>query len=518
MTISRWRRLLSQVRLGVLLGLALSACTAPTAAPPTLPDNEERTAAYLQQIRDRPPYLDAFLRRMPKGGDLHNHYSGAIYAESYLRWAADDGLCIDLARLALAKPPCRAPNMVPATEANRDPVLYGRMVDSLSMRGFLPVGESGHDHFFATFSKFGASQDHRFGDMLAEIADRAGAQNVSYLELMASLGMGAARNIGKTTGWNDDLASLRTTVLGGDIAAVVAEARREVDAAENAMRRQMRCGGPFARPGCTVTIRYLAQVIRAFPPEQVFAQFVLAFELARADPRVVGLNLVAPEDEKVAVRDYDLQMRMLGFLHALYPDVKISLHAGELTPALVPPEALRSHVRSAVEVAGASRIGHGVDIMGEDDPSGLMAEMARRRIMVEINLTSNDTILNVVGARHPFNAYRRAGVPLALSTDDEGVSRIDLTHEFVRATTTYALSYADLKTLVRNSLEYAFLPGASLWHGTAPFVMTASCAGAQTPSPTCLTFLDRSEKAAAQWRLETGFARFETSTWPAPLK
>src|SRR5579862_9660154 len=101
----RWRRLLSPV----LLGITLSVCTAPTAAPPALPGNEARTAAYLQQIRDRPPYLDAFLRRMPKGGDLHNHYSGAIYAESYLRWAADDGLCIDLSKLALARPPCRTP-------------------------------------------------------------------------------------------------------------------------------------------------------------------------------------------------------------------------------------------------------------------------------------------------------------------------------------------------------------------------------------------------------------------------
>ncbi len=499
-----------------LFSLVLAACAAPSTTAPQPPANEARTAAYLQQIRDRPPYLDTFLRRMPKGGDLHNHYSGAIYAESYMRWAADDGLCIDLSKLALAKPPCRAPDMVAAADANRDPVLYGRMIDALSMRGVLPLAESGHDHFFATFAKFGASQDKRFGDMLAEIADRAGAQNVSYLELMASLGMGAARNIGRTAGWNDDLASLRGKVLGPAMTAAVAEARREVDAAEAAMRRQMQCGTEVARPGCAVTIRYLAQVIRAFPPDQVFAQFVLAFELAKADPRVVGLNLVAPEDEKVAVRDYDIQMRMLGFLHALSPEVKISLHAGELTAALVPKEVLRSHVRSAVEVAGANRIGHGVDIMGEDDAPGLLAEMARRRVMVEINLTSNDTILNVVGARHPFEAYRRAGVPLALSTDDEGVSRIDLTHEFVRATTTYALSYAALKTLVRNSLEYAFLPGASLWRGTTPFTMADSCAGAQAPSPACLAFLGHSEKAAAQWRLETEFARFEASTWPAP--
>ena len=263
-------------------------------------------------------------------------------------------------------------------------------------------------------------------------------------------------------------------------------------------------------------MRYLAQAIRTFPPQQVFAQLVLAFELAKADPRVVGLNLVAPEDNEVAVRDYDLHMKMLGYLHGLSPEVKISLHAGELTPALVPKEALRSHIRNAVMVAGASRIGHGVDVLGEDDAPGLLAEMARRRVMVEINLTSNDTILNVVGAQHPFEAYRRAGVPLALSTDDEGVSRIDLTHEFVRATTTYALRYADLKTLVRNSLEYAFLSGASLWRQTAPFAMVDACAATQTPSSACRDFLGRSEKAAAQWKLETEFARFEALSWPAP--
>jgi adenosine deaminase len=513
MTISRWRRLV----LPVLLGLTLSACAAPTAAPPVAPDNETRTAAYLQQIRDRPPYLDAFLRRMPKGGDLHSHLSGAVYAESYVRWAAADGLCFDRTKLKLVSPPCNGTDKVPASAVSRDPVLYDQVIDVLSMRNFLPVAKSGHDQFFDTFGRFNATLDSRFGDMLAEVTNRAGEQQESYLELMASPGMSAAREIGKAAGPSDDLAALHNKVLGPKMTAAVAEARREIDDAERAMRRQQNCGTAIAQPGCAVTVRYLAQVIRdPFPPEQVFAQFVLAFELAKADRRVVGLNLVAPEDHEVAVRDYAVHMRMLGFLHALSPDVKISLHAGELTPALVPKEVLRFHVRSAVEVAGASRIGHGVDVVGEDDAPGLMAEMARRRVMVEINLTSNDTILNVVGAAHPFEAYRRAGVPLALSTDDEGVSRIDLTHEFVRATTTYRLSYADLKTLIRNSLEYAFLPGESLWRSTTPFVMVDACAGMQTPSPACRDFLGRSEKAAAQWRLEVQFAGFEALAWPAP--
>jgi hypothetical protein len=457
---------------------------------------------------------------MPKGGDLHTHFTGAVYAESYLRWAAQDGNCITLATLSISRPPCVAPGQRPASDASRDPVLYDQVIDSLSMRNFLPVTESGHDHFFNTFPKFGPAEEHHYDEMLAEVADRAGAQSVTYIELMSSLGMSAARKVGEGTRWDDDLGTLRDRILANPaMAATVAESRRQIDAAEVAMRRRLACDTPFARPGCAVTLRYLAQVIRVFPPEQVFAQFVLAFEQAKADRRIVGLNLVAPEDHPVALGDYGIHMRMLGFLHRLMPEVKISLHAGELTPALVAREHLRSHIRSAIEVAGASRIGHGVDVLGEDDAPGLLAEMARRRVLVEINLTSNDTILNVAGDQHPFATYRRAGVPVALSTDDEGVSRIDLTHEFKRATSTYALRYADLKTLVRNSLEYAFLPGDSLWRETAPYVMGAACAGAAapaTPPPACRELLARSEKAAAQWRLEAEFARFEATGWPSP--
>ena len=164
--------------------------------------------------------------------------------------------------------------------------------------------------------------------------------------------------------------------------------------------------------------------------------------------------------------DYALHMRIVGFLHGLYPQVHISLHAGELAPGLVPPEGLCCHIRMAVEVAHAERIGHGVDVMYENQPYDLLKEMAAKHVMVEINLTSNDLILGVSGKNDPLPVYRKYGVPVALSTDDEGVSRINLTHEYVRAAETYGLRYADLKNVVRTSLEDAFLPGASLWSST----------------------------------------------------
>ena len=74
-----------------------------------------------------------------------------------------------------------------------------------------------------------------------------------------------------------------------------------------------------------------------------------------------------PEDGFISMRDYTLQMKMLDYLHSVYPKVHITLHAGELAPGLVPPEGLRFHIRQAVELGHAERIGHGVDVMYEDD-------------------------------------------------------------------------------------------------------------------------------------------------------
>jgi adenosine deaminase len=146
----------------------------------------------------------------------------------------------------------------------------------------------------------------------------------------------------------------------------------------------------------------------------------------------------------------------------------------------------------------------------------LLKELAAKHVMVEINLTSNDVILGVAGNSHPFPLYRKFGVPVTLSTDDEGVSRIDLTHEYVRAVQTYNLRYADLKKLVRTGLEHAFLPGPSLWSAPDDFSRSnAACSqdtiGGESPTSDCAAFLQTSERAHQQWELERRFRAFESS-------
>jgi adenosine deaminase len=297
----------------------------------------------------------------------------------------------------------------------------------------------------------------------------------------------------------------------------VAPARQYVKEIEARRRKIERCGTPQAAPACQVEVRFIFQILRGAPFPQVYAQTLLGFETVAAsmdahEPGFVGLNMVQPEDGYLSMRDYTLQMRMIDYLHSVYPQVHITLHAGELAEGLVPPEGLGFHIRQAVELGHAERIGHGVDVHEANAPA-LLKEMAQKHVMVEINLSSNEGILGIKGASHPFPLYRAAHVPVALSTDDEGVSRIDLTHEYVRAALDYRLSYADLKQLARTGIEHSFLAGADLWAAPDNFAATvATCkAGAVKPSAACEKFLAGSDKATAEWELERRFVAFEAA-------
>jgi hypothetical protein len=317
--------------------------------------------------------------------------------------------------------------------------------------------EPGHDHFFASFDKFQTALFNHIGDALAEAASRAAADHLQYLELMHTADGMQAAGLGERVGWDDNFPRLREKIFAAGLKEIIASTRQQLDRDEAGKRQLLRCDAPHPDPGCAVEVRYLYQVLRGLPKEEVFAQIVLGFELAQADSRFVGLNLVMPEDWYVPMHDFALHMKMLDYLHGVYPKVHISLHAGELAMGLVPPEGLAFHIRQSIEQGHAERIGHGASVMNERDALGLLREMARRKVLVEICLTSNDLILGVRGQQHPLPAYMRYGVPVALATDDQGVSRSDMTHEYLRAAETYGLTYSDLKRSARQSLEYSFL-------------------------------------------------------------
>ncbi len=482
--------------------------------------DEAHVAARLEALRKDPAALRAFLVSMPKGGDLHMHLSGAVYAETFLKNAAEDHLCVDPVKLVLLpnrgttrslppQPVC-VEGTVAAAWAFKDQGLYDKLVDSFSMRAFVPsAGWNGHDQFFATFGRFSGTAKSHLGEWVDEVATRAAAQNEQYLEIMTTPDFGVAIKLAQQQHWDNNPAQMRDALLAGGLRDNIAADRAELDAMDATRNARERCGTPQAAPACSVQVHYLYQVLRAGSPERVFAQTLLGYEVASVDPRVVGVNFVQPEDTYLAMSEYNNQMAMLAYLRTVYPKVHLTLHAGELALGMVPPEGLRFHIHDAVMQAGAERIGHGVDVTYEDDADALLKTMAAKHVMVEVNLTSNDVILGVSGARHPLHTYLAAGVPFALSTDDEGVSRIDLTNEYVRAVTDQGLTYAQLKQSARASLEHSFLAGESLWLAQDKFTaMGHGCAGT-TASTACSAFLKTSEKATQQWELERRFRVFE---------
>jgi adenosine deaminase/adenosine deaminase CECR1 len=81
------------------------------------------------------------------------------------------------------------------------------------------------------------------------------------------------------------------------------------------------------------------------------------------------------------MKDYWLQMVMFKYCHSLYPTVKYSMHAGELTLGLV-AEDLTWHIRAAVYTAGAYRMGMVWILLAyEENPYELLALYGKKIVL-----------------------------------------------------------------------------------------------------------------------------------------
>ena len=459
-----------------------------------------------------PSELAAFMLPFPKGGELHNHLGGSTPAEDLLAWAVEDGLCVDTAELAF-RASCAGDGVKPAAAYAADEALRSALIDSLTVRhpGFRD--RSGHDQFFTSFARR-RMLPKRDGDALAEVLDGLARQNTFYAELMVTPQIAASRGLGAQVGWKGDPAATRAALSAAGLEKLVPAIVADTDAFERRAREVMACGNLQAHPGCQVTVRYLFQAIRQGPPEQTMAQLQLGVAAVAADRRWVGLQLVAPEDSADAVKYYDVHMRIVAELTDHGARVPVALHAGELTAKLVPPRELSHHVADAVRIAGARRIGHGTDLPQEAGADALAAEMAAKGVLVEVNILSNAAILEVKPEEHPYAWLRKEGIPVALSTDDAGITRSQLSDDYVAAVRNGA-TYDDLKTAARNAIAFSFLGGEGLWQDPnvyrKPVGACAGQIGTETPNAACADLVAKSDKAREQWRHERLLKAFEST-------
>jgi len=418
--------------------------------------------------------LNLFMKKMPKGGDLHHHYAGSIYAETYLRWVKEENWRIDSCDFTIIQTPQAEAQAAPA-KANCQALTVDQLQsDELAYRQLILAWSTfdfkNHYHeqvppdldFFRTFAYFSPIIDGNFAEGLAILKERAIEENIAYIETMLSRvepPLDMFFNDTERQDFNARLQNAKTQqaldIILNEITARLANDARFlafIKTTANMIEAQH-----AGIDGDDFMMRYQMHVIRNFDPFRVFIQLYAAHALGEQSALVRGVNIVSPEHYPIALRDYTLHMRMYHYLKRDFPNVRRALHAGELTLGLVRPEDLSFHIEEAVYIAGADRIGHGVDIAREKNALKVLDYMKRNKIAVEINLTSNEFILGVSGQAHPVSIYADYGVPIVISTDDAGVSRNNLTHEYILLASRYRPSYATIKQYVYNSIRYAFL-------------------------------------------------------------
>lgn len=426
--------------------------------------------------------LNLFFTQMPKGGDLHHHYTGSIYAETYLGWVEGKGWFIDKCTLRILKSDTKATASCPAltvSELLKENASYRKLLSLWSDKDF-----KNHFHaefapdanFFNTFSYFSPVSHENMRVGLLLLKKRAIDENVSYIETMFS-----RVGVESKGSCNNEYMS-KSYFTAAEIEAFNQDLRKAASHGENPQKEVNlvldkivaafgKCSNfssgidAFVNKLETLhkgiddegfTMRFQTYAARVLDPLQVFTDLYSGYLAAKKSPLIVGVNIVAPENNHVALADYTLHMRMFNYLLEKYPNVNRALHAGELALGMVRPRNLNFHIGEARSIAKAQRIGHGVDIPFEIDALNLLKDL-KENAAIEINLTSNEFILGVEGNAHPYQIYASYGVPVVISTDDSGVSRNNLSNEYMLLASRYKPSYADIKKYVYNSIRYSFL-------------------------------------------------------------
>lgn len=455
------------------LALVLCACAAGGEVRPRHAA-EQATARYFERAKKNEATLVAMLHRMPKGADLHNHLWGTIEAEALLATALEKGLYFDRMDKAFTVDRPAGPYFTPeAMTAN----FWQRaeVLEAVGMRNYRGGTESGHQRFFRSFYRFAPAVPPDSA-MLRDICVRAVEQRVSHLELM---------HPPTDDAWLAEADRVRLAVLA--------------EYAERGLHWDL-------------SLRFIYPLDRNTPLDQFRAALETAAAAATRGGPTVAITILSPEDDHISQRDFFAQMDAIDDVWNAYaaanasdpgrnpPPPKFTLHAGELTLDYATYRSMRDRIWTSLRKGHASRIGHGTSVMWEEDVYGLLGFMRAGGRAVEICPSSSEGILGVAGGdRHPFRLYWDAGVPVVVATDDEGVSRSNLTLEFAKAARWFDLSYAELKWLAHSSLEYSFLSGESLYEGG-----DFNRVRADAPD-----LVHRSEKARKQWDLREAFVKYE---------
>jgi len=425
-------------------------------------DAEKLYNSFISGDVEQQSALSMFLTQMPKGGDIHHHYTGTIYVETYLSWVKKKNWSIDKNSLRIIEKESDGKTLLSVDQLKKDNARYRKLLALWSDKDYAnhySMKPAPDQQFFNTFGYFGTVSNEYMKEGLGVVKERAVSENVQYIETMLS-----SVGVSKIEYPNSDVTihKLRATknqkklnVILDSIDNYCFKNIAFTDTLKNYVARIKKIHQGIDDDN--FTMRFQTYYTRVKDPVSVYIGVLSAFEAAKQSKLIVGVNLVAPENNAIALQDYTLHMQMFHHLKQKYKSVNIALHAGELTLGMVRPKNLTFHINQALNIGEANRIGHGVDICYETNAPEILAQMKNNNTAVEINLTSNEFILGVKCNDHPYMLYSRYGVPIVIATDDSGVSRNNLSGEYTLLASRYKPTYKTIKKYTYNSIKYSFL-------------------------------------------------------------
>jgi len=425
-----------------------------------------------QSVRKHEIKLIAFFNQMPKGGDLHHHFAGSTYAEPMIEKAIRENFFLNTETFAVSKTSPGTASWIRFSDIIKNGQLDAmkiKILQTWSVKDYDPSRYPSDKLFFESFLKFWPLMDNYFVPGLIELKNRAIKENVSYLETQLSTPINTPdisefysmdETMRKSSDEKDDekldemFGKLYESILQKGAVA-------RADSFNLFFIKKLHDSLKIDEPD--FKMRYQNYVLRFMNPVDLFNNLTIAFLSADRSDLIAGVNIVSPENGDVSMKDYELHMKMYRFFHEKFPKVKYSMHAGELTLGLVLPEELTWHINAAVKIAGAKRIGHGIDLAHEKNPFDLLRYMKKNDVAIEINPESNQFILKMDEKNHPFPLYFNYGVPIVIGSDDAGILRTNLSNQFVLLAKRYPfLKYSDLKKFVFNSIDYSFIKDSAV--------------------------------------------------------
>jgi adenosine deaminase CECR1 len=378
--------------------------------------------------------LFTLLYDLPKGGDLHNHFGLSNLAESWYDAATD-------LRRTHGNEFYTLTNLRTCPD-NLDPLLRFRTIQRSTYRKLSECGKSEYEPLAKLAPEvrrewISAMQLDKEGEGRNEFFE---AINRRLLELLRDpylaadlLGVNLKRYAAQ---------GLRYLETQGGVVSYQDQEGAPVDSERVAQLFRDRLSQPDVK-ATGMTARFLITIIRFAPNAEENLKKAYDF-VDRHRDLWVGINMAGREDNDkgYALRFLDTYREM----RRKYSGIQLSIHGGE-------KDSPGREVRDTL-LLGATRIGHGVNLITDPDT---MLLMRNGKNLVEVNLISNRLLEYTPDlGKHPFPEYLRFGIPVCLNTDDSGVWDSDIVDEYYTAVRTFNLTWPEIVQIGRDSLAYSF--------------------------------------------------------------